>query len=475
MGAGAVGLASLTPTLSARAETSAAPASESGAVLLPLFNNEAFNGQISFCLGGASSHTAEIGEVMRAVQQINKVTGNPSTNATTTADFDTLISTFVDLGDRQERLAGSAGRGERVTYRQRMMRASSYMAQSLFFVLGGSSPNDEAEFYRICQRRWLRSAEMFERPVEPFSVPSRYGEIPCYFFPSPVGSGPRPTLIVSSGSDGQLVECMTFGVTDGLERGYNVVLFEGPGQMKLLFEDEITFTPDWNHVVGPILDAVRQRNDVGRVGLVGVSFGGMLSSRAAAKLDLAATVLMPAAWNMTYVWADQKDMNLVKKTHRAPEKDKQQARKGLNEGFAQAWSRMPRTAQWTFYKRGEIFSRKVLREARAGQPVSDYYSLLENMLPFVYSRDYAKITRPIMLTRNQGDQFFNGGQGDPPTPTTGRFDQPNYAYNLLESVPKKHRRLVNFTTRQGASLHDQPLAPQWANEVMFGWLGKYLR
>ena len=43
---------------------------------------------------------------------------------------------------------------------------------------------------------------------------------------------------------------MQFGVTGGLARGYNVVLFEGPGQMRLLFKRNVPFTPNWYQVVG---------------------------------------------------------------------------------------------------------------------------------------------------------------------------------------------------------------------------------
>lgn len=475
--AGALGVtaatAPLLPTSAVAHGTAPAPTRPSD-VLLPLFNNAAFNGQISFCLGGASSHTAEVGEVMRMVQQVNKKTGNPGDADTTAADFESLVQACIDLGDRLERLARRSGARNAVSYRQRMMRASSYAAQALFFVLGGTEPDNEAEYFRICQDRWLKSARYFDRPVQPFVVDSRYGTIPCYFFPSAVGSGKRPTVIVSSGSDGQLVECMQFGVTDGLERGYNVVLFEGPGQMSRLFEKQITFTPDWNKVIEPIVERVRRRNDVGLVGLVGVSFAGMLSARAAAEVDLDATVLMPAAWNATLVWGDQMDMNTVKQTHNLPRAEKQRARRELNSGFASEWPQFPRTTQWGIYKRGEIYSRQVLRDARAGRPPSDYYQLLENMLPFVFDDDLRRITRPMLLTRNQGDQYFNGGAGVPPTPTTGKYDQPTYAFSLLRKVPPRHKKFFDFTAAQGASLHDQPLAPQFANEVMFDWLARFL-
>ena len=475
-GAGAVGVAAATSSaigfpVSAAARP-AAHAASSG--LRPLFNNSAFNGQISFCLGGASVRTAEIGEVLAAVDRVNRVTGNPTEEETVATDFDTLTGTFIDLGDRMERLARKVRRSDPLSYQQRMMRASSYAAQSLFFVLGGTEPDNEAEYFRICQERWLKAVRAYQRPVQEFRVESPYGDIPCYFLPAPQGGGRRPTIIVSSGSDGQLVECMGFGVTDGLARGYNVVLFEGPGQMSLLFERLRTITPDWNRVIAPIVESLHRRRDVGRIGLVGISLGGMLCARAAAKVDLDASVLMPAAWNATLLWGDQTDMTTVKNTHALPGPQKEQARKALNAGFAGAWPTLPRTTQWGIYKRGEIYNRRVLRQARAGIPVSDYYQLLEDMLPFVFDTDFERIRRPVMITRNQGDQFFNGGQGTPPAPTSGKWDQPRYAFDLLRNVAARHKKFVNFTAAQGASLHDQPLAPQFANEVMFQWLGRRL-
>ena len=485
-GAGAIGLsATLAGGRLESAHASGTAPADPDYVLLTLFNNSGFNGQISFCLGGASCQTAEIGEVMYAVNRINAKTGNPGNPSTdppamgpTAKDFEILVQEFVDLGDRLEKLAKGAGKGNRVTYRQRMMRASSYVAQSLFFVLGGTEPDNEAAYFRICQERWLKSARMMDRPVETFEASTPFGEVPCYFLPATSGSGRRPTLIVSSGSDGQLVECMAFGVTAGLDRGYNVVLFEGPGQMRLLFEEEIPFTPQWDKVIGPIVERVRRRNDVGLVGLVGVSFAGMLCARAYRRLDLAATVLMPAAWNATLLWGDQKTMDIVKKTHRLPAAEKAKAAAGVNAGFEQAWASMPRSAQFNIYKRGEIYSPRVMREARAGKTPSDYYGLLEAMLPFVFDGDYRTAglsSNPVMLTRNQGDIFFNGGSGEPPTPTTGKYDQPAYAFGLLDKVPDRKKKFVDFTLRQGATLHDQPLAPQFATEVMFDWLDPFMK
>ena len=336
-----------------------------------------------------------------------------------------------------------------------------YAAQELFFVLGSADGAREERVFDTAQSRWLRAVALFEPAVEHSEVDSPFGPIPVHFFPSPSGSGRRPTVIISEGSDGQNVETMQFGVTAALARGYNVVLFEGPGQMTPLFKRRVVFTPNWNKVIAPVLAWARGRADVGKVALVGISFGGMLCARAAARVPgLDAVVLEPAAYDFTTMWGDQASMALVKETYRAPAADKEGARKGLNEGFVSAWPSLPRVEQFTIYKRGSIFDRRVQQEARAGQPLSDYYALLEAMLPFRFGRDLGQITIPTLVLANEGDPFFGS--------------QPEEAYALLHSVPRSRKELVHLTAQKGASLHDQPVGPQVAEEAVFDWLDDQL-
>ena len=121
---------------------------------------------------------------------------------------------------------------------------------------------------------------------------------------------------------------------------------------------------------------------------------------------------------------------------------------------------MPRVEQFTICKRGSIFNRQVRREARAGKPLSDYYGLLESMLPFRFSRDFREITIPTLVLANEGDPFFGS--------------QPEQAYELLDSVPRSRKSLVHLTAQKGASLHDQPVGPQVAEEAVFDWLDDQL-
>jgi len=213
--------------------------------------------------------------------------------------------------------------------------------------------------------------------------------------------------------------------------------------------------------VGPVLKWVQARDDVAKVGLIGVSFAGMLCARPAAKLrGLDAVVLEPAAWNLTDVWGDQTSMKVVKNSVREPAAAKAAVQKQLNEGFLSAWPSLPRPEQFEIYKRGEIISAQVQGEARAGQPISDYYGLLESMLAFDFSADLQAITIPTLMTANEGDDSF--------------ANQPEEAFAMLSKAPKGSSQLVQLTAAQGAQLHDQPTGPQVADEIIFDWLDDQL-
>ena len=435
------------------------PRSGLSVVPIDLFASDTFNDQALFALGAASSQSAEVGEVLRISQAINSRTGDPAEPVVST--FDDYCDVFSRYGAEIARQAAASGAAHPVTTRNRTMRSATYAAQELFFVLGSADGSREEAVFDKAQARWLRAVALFEPAVEHAVVASPFGPIPVHYFASPSGSGRRPTVIISEGSDGQNVETMQFGVTAALARGYNVVLFEGPGQMTPLFKRSVMFTADWNRVVAPVLAWTRTRADVGKVALIGISFGGMLCSRAAAKVPgLDAVVLEPAAHDFTTMWGDQKSMALVKETYRAPAPEKEGARRGLNAGFLESWPSMPRTEQFTIYKRGSIFNRLVQREARAGKPLSDYYGLLQSMLPFRFNGDFRAITIPTLVLANEGDPFFG--------------NQPEQAYALLDKVPKSRKELVHLTAQKGASLHDQPVGPQVAEEVVFDWLDDQL-
>ena len=94
----------------------------------------------------------------------------------------------------------------------------------------------------------------------------------------------RPTLIVHGGFDSTLEELYTFAAAPALQRGYNCLTFEGPGQGGVIRKKKIPFRFDWEKVVAPVMDYAvdRKEVDVQCIGLMGISMGGYLAARAAA-------------------------------------------------------------------------------------------------------------------------------------------------------------------------------------------------
>ena len=71
-----------------------------------------------------------------------------------------------------------------------------------------------------------------------------------------------------------------------MERGYNCLTFEGPGQGGVIRKQGIPFRYDWEKVVTPVINYAIDRNeefgiDVNRIALMGMSLGGYLAARAA--------------------------------------------------------------------------------------------------------------------------------------------------------------------------------------------------
>ena len=242
---------------------------------LNLFEADDLNFQTLFTLGAAGAGTAEVGEVLTAVDEINAA--GPS--------YETYYDTFVSLAQRVGAIAESDLKaGHLASARSAYLRSASYYDAALYFVLGTSGPAREETTYRAMQQQWDTATQLFEPAFERVSIPYEGSSLPGYFL-TPDNSGtPRPTVIVTNGSDAQFVDTFAYGGRAAIDRGFNALLYEGPGQGSMLFERQIPARPDWEKVVTPIVDYLDGRPDVdsNRIALTGWSFGGNLVLRAAA-------------------------------------------------------------------------------------------------------------------------------------------------------------------------------------------------
>jgi alpha-beta hydrolase superfamily lysophospholipase len=107
----------------------------------------------------------------------------------------------------------------------------------------------------------------------------------------------RPLLIFNNGYDGTITDLFFASAVAASRRGYHSLIFDGPGQGTTLIEHGITLRPDWETVIGVVVDFAQTLPNVDplKIALCGWSLGGYLAPRAASgERRLAACVADPA-------------------------------------------------------------------------------------------------------------------------------------------------------------------------------------
>jgi pimeloyl-ACP methyl ester carboxylesterase len=150
-----------------------------------------------------------------------------------------------------------------------MAAAFSYRAAELYVL-----PSDPDKIRLYDQFIELFYASIQEEKLERFSIPFQSGALPALRF-TPENS--KGTIIVHGGFDSFMEELFT-SVRYIADRGYEVIIFEGPGQGAAIRKHNIPMTHEWEHCVSCVLDYFELTD----VTLLGISLGGYLALRAAA-------------------------------------------------------------------------------------------------------------------------------------------------------------------------------------------------
>jgi hypothetical protein len=175
-------------------------------------------------------------------------------------------------------------RGHRVSAREAFFRATTYYEASFFFA-PGSDPR-KVELYDRQRDAFRAGGALLDHPFEVVRIPYEGGKtLPGYFLAVDDSGQTRPTIMINTGGDGT-AERMYFsgGAAAGLRRGYNALLWEGPGQPGVYLEDRsLVFRPDWEVPAGAALDYLGTRDDVDhdRIAYAGYSMGGYFVPRSA--------------------------------------------------------------------------------------------------------------------------------------------------------------------------------------------------
>ncbi|MGZ4330898.1 MAG: alpha/beta hydrolase family protein [Solirubrobacteraceae bacterium] len=202
---------------------------------------------------------------------------------------------LVDAGD------ASAAAGHPVSAREAYLRATTYLRTAYLPLLGAPIDDRLREtFARECEA-FAQAAPLWDTPVEIVEIPFEGdATLPAVFVCRDDSGRSRPTIVNVNGYDSNIHEMFVAHSGAALRRGYNVLLFDGPGQGRNLIRDGLSMRPDWENVVRPVVDYALERSEVDadRIVLAGWSWGGFLALRAAAfENRIAALWADPGQWD----------------------------------------------------------------------------------------------------------------------------------------------------------------------------------
>jgi pimeloyl-ACP methyl ester carboxylesterase len=223
-------------------------------------------------------------------------------------------TSLIEEGDRDgwyrqwtataERVAGyadeSAHAGHTISASDAYLRASSYYRAAYLPLYGSPVDPRLVEAFDKETDTFQKAAALMTPPVEPVEIPYEGTTLPGYFCQADDSGRPRPTLIVTNGYDSTINE-LYLDFTAVLPRGYNLLLYDGPGQGRVLIKQSLVMRPDWEKVVKPVVDYALTRPEVDpeKIAIMGISLGGYLAPRAASgEHRLAACIADPGLWDM---------------------------------------------------------------------------------------------------------------------------------------------------------------------------------
>jgi pimeloyl-ACP methyl ester carboxylesterase len=231
------------------------------------------DGQLQRSVTAAYSGSADVGEVLATARRV--IPG----------DYDSWHAEWAALAEKTGRLADESARnGHVVSAAKGYLRATEYWRQAIFFI------RHDLDDPRLL-RGWQAHRAAFRRalPLLPWDttideLPLEGGRMTGYLLRPQSDATLRPTVLAPCGFDSTAESGYAATAYMALARGYNVLLWDGPGQGGMLYEHRVPMRPDFEAVVAPVIDWLLEQRGVNPEGLVliGRSFAGYLAPRAAA-------------------------------------------------------------------------------------------------------------------------------------------------------------------------------------------------
>jgi len=394
-----------------------------------VFNDPTFSFQLLRTIGSSYYGGADIGECLSTAYRIRE------------GEFESWYSEWIKTAERVRKVADDClSSGHEISAHQAYLRASSYYRTAEFFL--HENPDDQRiiETWQYSVDCFLKAAKYFSsNSFEAIEIPYEGTTIPAYFYKTPLSStSPRPTLVAHTGFDGTQEELYSQCVVAALQRGYNCLTFEGPGQGRVIRKQGIPFRYDWERVVTPVIDYAIARDEVDakNLALMGISLGGYLAGRAVAyEKRISACILNDGVFDVLNSFT----RGFPKPFTDIIEQDIRSKSEVVDTAIEVSME-LVTGARWAYTHGMWVFG--------ATSP----FELLRKTMDYTLKDIINRIECQTLVLEAERDESFPG--------------QPQLVYNTL-TCPKSH---IVFREEEGAEDHCHVGALSLANQRIFDWL-----
>lgn len=268
--------------------------------MFSFFRSEFFDFELTRLLGTAPFGGCDIAEFLEAVGNIKR------------EDPESWYRAWLTQAERAEEIARqAAGAGHVVSARRAHLRASNYFRASPY-MLPGSDERVLPNAQRAVQN-FRQAIPLMEARVLVLEIPYEGGvSLPGYLFipaaSTRVPARKIPVVLNCGGADSTQEELYFMYGVSGVELGYAVLTFEGPGQGRVLKRDKVPMRPDYEVVTRKVLDHLAEIDsknpdlglDLDRIAVAGVSMGAYYALRTATDPRIKACVAVDPFYSL---WA----------------------------------------------------------------------------------------------------------------------------------------------------------------------------
>jgi pimeloyl-ACP methyl ester carboxylesterase len=233
-----------------------------------LFRNKTFNYEATRVLQYSVDRGVDINEVLQTIARIKD------------KDTESWYKEWMHTAVKTDSLAtfGNNNSSDRACL---FSRAHNYYRAAEFFLLANDIRKNDT-YGKSCYT-FYKSLELQNVDYIKFDIPYESSLLSAVYFPGNETAKDKPLIVIVNGYDSYKEEAYFLLAKEASNRGYSVLVYDGPGQGESIRKNNLIMTHEWEKPNKTVLDYfISNYYSPKEIVLFGYSLGGIFVTRAAA-------------------------------------------------------------------------------------------------------------------------------------------------------------------------------------------------